>query len=204
MRNKLAEDVLDANMLNLMQSYRDCVCPDSNELDGIIQFLEQTSFLVNFSNDQRPVTQATDDRLSKLLGVLQWFEAWETSITCLKNAKYTKRKLMTQETRADLASVVKGFIHLAKTITARGETVVPGRINSDIVENFFCQQRGVCCGQNTNPTYAQYQSNVNSIIIGQTSISKKSNAAMVKAGAEPVALFSAKRQKLSAVQKLRV
>ena len=55
-------------------------------------------------------------------------------------------------------------------------SIYPSHINSDPVENHFCQQRRVCNGNMTNPTYATYQKSSNSIILGQTSVSKKSNA----------------------------
>ena len=46
----------------------------------------------------------------------------------------------------------------------------------DIVENFFCQQRGIrhCC--NTSPTVLQYAPAVNVKCLGQTTVSRKSNS----------------------------
>jgi hypothetical protein len=55
-------------------------------------------------------------------------------------------------------------------------SIYPSRINSDPVENHFCQKRRVYNGNMTNPIYATYQKSNNSIILGQTSVSKKSNA----------------------------
>ena len=56
------------------------------------------------------------------------------------------------------------------------------RFNSDIVENNFCQARGLRNGDLTHPTYATYQASVNSIILGQSSVSamKNSNAKRCK------------------------
>ena len=48
-------------------------------------------------------------------------------------------------------------------------------VNQDCVENHFCQIRS-CNGQNDNPTFLQQQSTQNSIRLGQTTISTKSNA----------------------------
>jgi hypothetical protein len=61
--------------------------------------------------------------------------------------------------------------------------VVPSRINSDIVENHFCQHRGSYNGSTTNPTYLNYCSTVNSIVLGQSlkSRGRKSNAGLVAA-----------------------
>lgn len=52
--------------------------------------------------------------------------------------------------------------------------IVPSRINSDIIENIICQQRSLYHGENTNPNY-EYRTGINSILIGQTSTSKKFN-----------------------------
>lgn len=58
--------------------------------------------------------------------------------------------------------------------------VVPSRINSDIVENHFCQQRGMLNGCNTHPTYSNYCTTVNSVILGQSlkSRGRKSNTGL--------------------------
>ena len=53
--------------------------------------------------------------------------------------------------------------------------VIPGYLFFDVIEYFFCQQRGICHGLNTNPSIKQYGPAVNSIIISQKTISRKSN-----------------------------
>jgi len=64
-------------------------------------------------------------------------------------------------------------------------SIVPNRINSDIIENVFCQQRGLYNGNNTNPTYLNYCRTMNAVILGQATISRKSNAGGITPGAEP-------------------
>ena len=55
--------------------------------------------------------------------------------------------------------------------------MTPNIVNSDVVENIFCSQRGVCNGSSTNPTHLQqYKKGINTIIIGQPLRSRKSNA----------------------------
>ena len=49
-----------------------------------------------------------------------------------------------------------------------------GRTNTDVVENFFCSQRGVN-GCNNNPTYLQYTKSINTILISRKMLSTKSN-----------------------------
>ena len=50
------------------------------------------------------------------------------------------------------------------------------RLNSDVVENCFCSQRGMVNGLNTNPTYLRYCKAMNTIIMTQSVKSKVSNA----------------------------
>lgn len=47
----------------------------------------------------------------------------------------------------------------------------------NLIENFFCQQRGIRNALNTNQTLAQCGPLSNSIILTQHSISKKGNSA---------------------------
>ena len=57
-----------------------------------------------------------------------------------------------------------------------------------INENLFSQQRGIFQGNNTNPTYLIYCQTINSVILRQPSISRKSYAADTKASADPIPL----------------
>ena len=57
-----------------------------------------------------------------------------------------------------------------------GNSINPGYLNSDLVENLFCQQRGIRNGLNTNPTLLQYGPSNIAIILGQCSVSNKSNS----------------------------
>ena len=82
---------------------------------------------------------------------------------------------MTQECREDIDSSLGGFLSICSQVLPECP-IIPGYINSDVVENFFCQQRGVCHGLNTNPTVLQYGPAVNATIIGQKTVSRKSNA----------------------------
>ncbi|MDH5640772.1 MAG: hypothetical protein OEY28_05725 [Nitrospira sp.] len=83
---------------------------------------------------------------------------------------------MSKQTREDLKSCLIGFQELCKNVLKNTKSIIiPSRINSDVIENFFCQQRGIKNGNNTNPTVFQYLKNINSIIIGQSSVSKSSN-----------------------------
>jgi hypothetical protein len=58
------------------------------------------------------------------------------------------------ETREDLDFMFHGIMSLyRKCIEEIHTEVVPARLNSDIIENIFCQQRVLYHGATTNPTY---------------------------------------------------
>ena len=83
---------------------------------------------------------------------------------------------MTQETRDDLNYSVSGFLSFCNMQVKGGNSVNPGFLTSDLIENFFCQQIGIRNGLNTNPTVAQYGPSQTAIILGQQSISSKANS----------------------------
>ncbi|CAG2207258.1 unnamed protein product [Mytilus edulis] len=189
MRNKLAFDVLDSEMLNLMQQYTsslNAACQE--EMKGVLQFLQHTSFLVSFFKDFRPVKDINDERLRLFSEAYNWFKSWEKSNVGSTDDEHKRYKtLMTMETREDLDFLYLGFMSLTHImITELKSELTPARINSDIVENIFCQERSLYHGANTNPNYNEYRTGINSIILGQATTSRKSNAGGVKA--EPFAL----------------
>jgi hypothetical protein len=75
-----------------------------------------------------------------------------------------------------------GFIELCQQVLSnRHVSITPaGLVNSDPVENHFNQQRSTYHGANTNPSINQYSKAQNSIIVGQSSISRKANASRCK------------------------
>jgi hypothetical protein len=106
MRNKLAEDVLDEEMLHLMELYQRNIS-SSDHLDGCIAFLQQTSKLVRVFRDMRPVIEMNDDRLKLLEETLCWFTEWEKSVYCGQRGQtsaHMNKMLMSRETRDDLKS----------------------------------------------------------------------------------------------------
>ena len=95
--------------------------------------------------DQRPICDEADPGLQQLRDVLVWFKTWENDISI----KYAtpgerNRRLLTAETRQDVDNCITGFCAMLQ-VRARlspGSSVVPARLNSDAIENTFCQQRG--------------------------------------------------------------
>ena len=176
MRNPLAEQVLDKDMMFLMKSYQ-ATLNDQERLSATIQPLENTSPLVDLFRDTRPIRDPTDKRFSQLdeVHVLRFFSDWERSIG--KSVKYTTTKhLLPQGTRDDINSTINGFQSLCRALLGQGDSITPACVNSDVVENHSCQQRETCNGLNTNPTLAHYRPSNTSICLSQTSVSSKGDA----------------------------
>ncbi|KAJ8318738.1 hypothetical protein KUTeg_003829 [Tegillarca granosa] len=171
MRNKLAIDVL----LFLMKSYQ-ATLHDPARLASSVELLENTSILTDlFCNSNQPICSKNDKRIELLREILHFFNDWESQI--VNSVLYLQAKnLITQETRDDINSAVSGFISLCDTMLGKGNSINPGFLNSDIVENLFGQQRGIRNGLNANPTLAQYGPSNTAIILGQCSVSNKGNS----------------------------
>ena len=133
------------DMLQLMYDLRLTLGQDGRKLDATIDLLQQTSVLVAIFRDVRPIIDLSDHRLLKLRDVMRWFNQWEGAIFAKYNTPGQRnRRLMSAETRLDLDSCVTGFCAMVKIRQSMtpGGGVVPARMNSDVIENIFCQQRG--------------------------------------------------------------
>jgi hypothetical protein len=180
MRNQLAEDVLNNEMLYLMRCYQASL-KSGAILNSAIKLLEQTSTLIDIFRDKRPITSMADARLSKLKQVGNFFKRWEEQVKIANISQAEKRnRLPTSECLEDMQALVLGFLQICKIHLERhpGWGITPSRFNSDIIENHFCQVRGIHNGNSTNPTLKSYSDTVNSVILGQTlkSRGRKSNA----------------------------
>ena len=90
------------------------------------------------------------------------------------SASERNKSFITRETHSDLVSMVHGFLSICKRRVKNDmKSVTPAGINSDIVENFFCMQRTINHGSNSNPTVHQYKYAINATVLGQNSVSKK-------------------------------
>ena len=72
--------------------------------------------------------------------------------------------------------------------------ITPGLVNSDIVENTFNQQRSTYHGANANPNALQYRRALNSIILGQNTVSTKANCGKARHAAIPYSCHKPKTQ----------
>ena len=179
MRNHLAEEVLNHEMLNLMLEYKASLANQGDILNGAIEFLRNTSQMINFFHSPKPIHAKDDERLGKLAEINIWFSDWTKYIQSqdCNNADKAKQ-LMSYQCMEDINSCLQGFIELCSMVLSgwEGAFITPSLINSDVVENHFCQQRATYNGANTNPNALQYRRNLNSIILGQNIVSNKANA----------------------------
>ena len=170
MRNAFAEQALNNNMYFLMEAYQKSLPTEQAcQLDSTLEFLKHTSVLVRIFRDHRPIEHLTDLRLEELREVLSWHDDWV-------RISSGSRELMAAECREDLTWMLIGFEALVVRCNALGISVPPCDINSDVIENFFCSQRGIMGGSKSNPSVHNYMHNINSIVIGQPILSTKSNA----------------------------
>ncbi|KAL3857566.1 hypothetical protein ACJMK2_012217 [Sinanodonta woodiana] len=175
MRNSLAIDVLGKEMLFLMRSYQASLT-NQDSVRGTVRLLQQTCKITEiFCDKNRSITDISDPRLDMLHEVLSFFNTWEKTVS-ESTILVSQKHLMSKETRDDLNSSLMGFISLCRQHVGNGRAISPGFFNSDLIENFFCQQRGIKNGLNTNPTIQQYGPSVNSICLGQRTVSSKSNS----------------------------
>lgn len=185
MRNHLAEDILDENMLNLMKQFQMFLIK-SSELYSTIEFLENTSKMIKFFRDARPVVSMSDVRVTEIKSVLHWFQSWMTETSVINVSTMQKGKMLpSQKCLDDVESCILVFLHvcLIQTTRFKGKGITPSRFNSDLAENIFCQQRDLYNGNSTNPNYYSYCNTMNNILLGQSSKSsaRNSNAGILRA-----------------------
>lgn len=153
MRNKLAEDVLNENMLHFMTQRS--LGDKGEELQRSIELLQHTSVIIQNLRDARPITSYSVKRLDENRSVLEWFctlGKQNKSLTNI-NEKELEKSLFSYQTMEDIRSLLMGFdemcgIHFLST----SSSTIPNRVNSDVVKNVFSQQRGLHNGANTNPS----------------------------------------------------
>ncbi|XP_063444845.1 uncharacterized protein LOC134725169 [Mytilus trossulus] len=175
MRNQLAIHVLNKDMLYLMKSYQ-ATLPRPEMLASTVELLEHTSQLVEiFCTQNQTVSSMDNPKFAKLMNILNFFNSWEETVK--KSVMMVDSKnLITRETREDINSSIMGFISFCQVMLKNGNSINPGYLNSDLVENLFGQQRGIRNGANTNSTLAQYGPANTAIILGQCTVSNKSNS----------------------------
>ena len=123
----------------------------------------------------QPICSLSDKRLDNLREVLIFFNSWEDKVPKSEHGIVSKH-LITRETREDINSSISGFISLCQLMIRKGNSINPGFINSNLIENLFGQQRGVRKVLNSNPTLKQYGPSNTAIVLSQCTVSKKCNS----------------------------
>lgn len=101
---------------------------------------------------------------------MDWSIKWETSVKNDKSIKNKERCLISRQTRHDIISGITGLEELWMfKLQKSNSSIIPSKLNSDVIENLFCQQRTL-----HNP-YLGYCNTLNAEVLGHTSISRKSN-----------------------------
>jgi hypothetical protein len=73
MRNHLAEEVLNSEMLHLMELYKETLGHAELKLSATIELLKCTSVLVKNFRDKRPITNISDARIQQNHDSMHWF-----------------------------------------------------------------------------------------------------------------------------------
>ena len=125
-------------------------------LDGAIQFLEVTSALIKNFNSHQPYTSMEDARFSEDKKALAWIQGWQAEVPLQHHlsAKERNKLFISTKTMFHISSTVLGFEEICKCTFQRhpGCCVYAYRMNSNLVEIVFCQQRGRN-GQNDSLTH---------------------------------------------------
>ena len=134
MRNHLAEQVLDSNMLYLMERYQQTL-PDPSQLNACVSLLRGTSSFISTFRSAEPITSTTDDRLTELGKILAFFTDWEAQY---KEEKHVNDKptFITNESFVDLKYYIQGFVALCHERIPPA-TIVPRLVNSYVCEMYF-------------------------------------------------------------------
>jgi len=103
MRNHLAEEALNTDMLNLMTQYKNSL-PDGTHLNKTIELLEHTSAVIELFRDRRTISDLADLRLECLAKFESWLDAWYQLTENLPDLSATAKakKFLNRETYSDI------------------------------------------------------------------------------------------------------
>ena len=156
MRNHLAEQILNSDMLYLMRQYQKTLS-DPSSVEGTVDLLCETSKLVEIFRSHMPLTSLEDERIDQLREVCVHFRDWNYFCKAQKDSLVTKKDIfITMESYNDLQTCINGFIALCEQCVD-GTPIIPALVNSDVVENIFCQQRSLYRSASANPDASQYR-----------------------------------------------
>lgn len=149
-----------------------------HQLEETVKFLEFSAGLLDFFHSSVPFVKTDDQRFEILDSAMRYLDEW---IAQAKSAPGTpserSKMILADKTLFDFKSMILGFKQICIQSNNRhsSTSLLAWKINTNHVENIFCQQRGYL-GQNDNPRYDQYAHTMNSILLGQQTTTFKNNA----------------------------
>ena len=153
MRNHLAVQVLNSDMLYLLQNYQASMTNPS-DIAATVELVRITSDLIKAYYSSEPITNTQDERLTILASIAAYFHEWHDY--CKKEGLTLKQNFITIHSYQDIITCIDGFIYLCRQRCAT-HPIIPRIINSDVCENIFCQARTSYNGPNTHPDASQYR-----------------------------------------------
>ena len=136
MRNHLAEEALDKDMLYLMQQYQNTL-QISTYVENTVELLMNTSKFIEIFKNPRPIINISDKRLQTLAAIEKWLDEWNSEVSDLDIPSSEKTTFLSKNTYSDTISLLSGFRELCKRRINQQQSVTPADINSNIVEIFF-------------------------------------------------------------------
>lgn len=94
MRNHLAEDVLNSEMLHLMELYKESLGQAGLKLSATIELLKCTNVLINNFRDKRPITNISYERIQQNHDSMHWFIKWKNSVKSDEKIKNKEKHLI--------------------------------------------------------------------------------------------------------------
>ena len=124
--------------------------------------------MVDIFLDRRPISAMNDSRVKDLAKAEKYFMQFKDK---------DPKKSFTSQTSFDTICTLSATLELLKIATSQHISVVPGFLNSDVVENHFCLVRSLFNGANENPSYFHYKGLQNSAMLTQPiNLPKKRNS----------------------------
>lgn len=161
--------------INVFQHYVSTLSKPE-ELDATIELLEHTSELISIFLDKISIDSPKDPRMNKLKEAYKYFSQFLNK---------DPKESFTSQTSYDVLCTIGGLIELFEDMSVENVAVVPGNVNSDIVENYFSIIRGLFNGSSDHPNYFQYKTMTNAAILTQPQLSRKRNANIDRAYVQP-------------------
>ena len=162
MKNKLAYDVFHESVERHMATH------DNDTTRGTQEYLRHGRLLFDVYMSSEPMSSPADQRLTNLNIAKDWFQTWREHLRHAYPDKKTRAtRFVAWQTFEDICLSVDGLQGLITYMASRqftakhgvGHFVTPKRVNQDIIESHFGQQRGACGGSTNMTAYAYAYNN---------------------------------------------